>query len=241
MICSVIWLGSLRSLVGAIRCEAKKEQPAARRERHWFQWFVSHQNIVGPAGARVRSREACGGGKRARWSDSTYTQPVGMMWRIVAHNSFSYGSLENATCALGNCGNQPSKTQRVEGGILMVQSVQLGFSHSLGSATSNEANKSAMVRAEWSITARQAMLRLAQMNYWCFVPENCKQNAQFFSGTGHQNRPNLDKYRQTGDLFLLYCRFPARALQQLSDLDICTWKFQDNFANTAGSETTFSQ
>ena len=40
-------------------------------------------------------------------------------------------------------GNRPSKNQRVEGEISIVQSIQLGFSRSLGSATSNEANKSA--------------------------------------------------------------------------------------------------
>ena len=38
----------------------------------------------------------------------------------------------------------------------MVQSIQLGFSRSLGRVTSNEANKSAMLRAEWTTTARRA-------------------------------------------------------------------------------------
>ena len=42
-------------------------------------------------------------------------------------------------------GEQP---QSVEGEILIIQSIQLGFSLSLGSATSNEANKSAMLRSE---------------------------------------------------------------------------------------------
>ena len=50
---------------------------------------------------RVRSREACGCGKRPRWSESMYTQPVDMMWRIVAHNRYRDGSLKNATCARG--------------------------------------------------------------------------------------------------------------------------------------------
>ena len=54
----------------------------------------------------------------------------------------------------------------------------------LGSATSNEANKSAIRRAEWTITARRAVLRLAQMKYPYFVPEHCKQNA-IGSDTGH--------------------------------------------------------
>ena len=35
-----------------------------------------------------------------------------------------------------------------------------------------------MVRAEWTITARSAVLRLAQMKYRYFVPECCKQVAQ---------------------------------------------------------------
>ena len=76
--------------------------------------------------------------------------------RVVAHNRLRDGSLENATCQL-------SKNQRVEGKTSIVQSIQLGFSLSLGSATSNKANKSAMLRTEWTITARQAALRLAQM------------------------------------------------------------------------------
>ena len=44
--------------------------------------------------------------------------------------------------------NQPGKNQRVEGEISIVQSIQLGFSRSLGSATLNDANKSAMRRAK---------------------------------------------------------------------------------------------
>jgi hypothetical protein len=87
-------------------------------------------------------------------------------------------------------GNQSSKNQRVEGEISIVQSIQLCFLLSLGSATSNETNKSAMLRAEWTITARRAMLRLAQMKYRYFDPESCKKNA-IFSGTSHQNRSYL--------------------------------------------------
>ena len=100
------------------------------------------------------------------------------MSRIVAYNRL-------------HDGNWPSKTQWVEGEILIVQSIELGFSCSQGSTTSNEANKSAMLRAEWTITARRAVLRLAQMKYRYFVPERCKQNA-IFSGTSHQNRSYLD-------------------------------------------------
>ena len=69
--------------------------------------------------------------------------------------------------------------------------MQLGFSRSLGSAAFNEANKSAMLRADWTITTRRAVLRLAQIKYRYFVPERCKQNA-IFSSTSHQNRAYLD-------------------------------------------------
>ena len=59
------------------------------------------KNYEGPAAARARSRAACGGGERARRSESTYAQQVDMMSRIVAHNRLRDGSLENATCARG--------------------------------------------------------------------------------------------------------------------------------------------
>ena len=70
-------------------------------------------------------------------------------------------SLENATCA----GNRPSNTQRVEVEIPIVQSIQPSFQRPLGGATSNVPNRSAMLRAEWTIPARQAVLRFAQMKY----------------------------------------------------------------------------
>ena len=58
-----------------------------------------------------------------------------MMSKIVTHN---------------RAGNRPSKNQRVQGEILNVQLIQLGFLRSLGSATLNEANKSVMLHAEWT-------------------------------------------------------------------------------------------
>ena len=67
----------------------------------------------------------------------------------------------------------------MEAGVNLDQSIQLGFSRSLGSTASNEAFKSTMWRTERSIIARQAVLRLAQMKYEYFVPELCKQNAIF--------------------------------------------------------------
>ena len=106
-------------------------------------------------------------------------------------------------------GNRPSKTQRVEGEISIVQSIQLGYSRSLGSATSDEANKRAMLRAEWTITARRAVLRLAQMKRRYFG--TLQADHDFF-------RYNLE-------------------LQTLSD----GRKFQDNFPNTAGTDSKISQ
>ena len=55
--------------------------------------------------------------------------------------------------------------------------------------------------------------------------EHCKQNA-IFSGASHQKQVICRWYI---DKQVIYCRFPARALQPLSDW----WKFQDKFANTA--------
>ena len=101
-----------------------------------------------------------------------------------------FRSAEWRKCYL-RAGNRPSKNQSVQVEISIAQSIQLDFLRSLGSTTSNEANKSAMLRSEWTITTRQAVLRLAQMKYRYFVPERCKQNA-IFSDTFHQNRSYLD-------------------------------------------------
>ena len=152
----------------------------ARRETYWL---ARRQNVEGPAAARARSRAACRGGERARRSESTYAQLVDMMSRIVAHNRLHDGSLRwLARKRVLRAGNRPNKTQRVEGNALVPD-----FLRSLGSATSNVANKSVMRVAEWTIAARRAMLHSAQMKYRYFVPECCKQNA-IFSGTSHQNR-----------------------------------------------------
>ena len=102
-------------------------------------------------------------------------------------------------------GNQQSKHHSVEGEISIVQSIQHGFLLSLGSQTSIEANKSTMLRAEWTITASQAVICLAQMKYRYFVSERCKQNSIFqVQGTAsHQTghiRHISKTYRQTGDI-----------------------------------------
>ena len=82
----------------------------------------------------------------------------------------------------------------------------MAFAKTRGSATSNEANKSARLRAEWTITVRQAVLCLAQMKYRYFDPEFgpeiCKQNAIFqvqAIKTGHISVI----YRKTGDKLLV--------------------------------------
>ena len=84
-------------VVNAIRCEADE----INRWSEETHWLARRQNVEGPAAARARSRAACGGGERARRSESTYSQLVVMMSRIVAHKRLRDGSLEKATCAPG--------------------------------------------------------------------------------------------------------------------------------------------
>ena len=121
-ISGAIQLGFLHSLVNAIRCE-ESEQPAARRET---TWHLYSQNVEGPAAPLSLSSAACGCCERARQSDSKNAQLFDMMSRIVAHDRLLDGSIKNA-------GNRQSKNQCVEGKISIVQSIQLGFSRSLGS------------------------------------------------------------------------------------------------------------
>ena len=85
--------------------------------------------------ARGLAQHVAAANARAEVRARMYAQLVDMMSRIVAYNRLCDGLLKNATCA----GNPPSKTQRMEGKISIVQSIQLDFSHSLGSSTSNEA------------------------------------------------------------------------------------------------------
>ena len=130
-------------------------------------------------------------------------------------------------------GNQSSQNQRVEGEISIVQSIQLGFLLSLGSVTSNEANKSAMWRAEWTITVRQAVLSLAQIKYQYFDPERCKAEHNFF-----RYKPSKQVISwQFIDKPMIYCWLTAQALQQLGDRG----SFQDNFAQKEGPDSKFSE
>ena len=88
---------------------------------------------------------------------------------ILVYNRLSDGSLENATCARGTDRAKLSASRGKSRLFSWFSSVSR-----VHSATSNEANKSAMRREEWTITARRAVLRLAQMKYQYFVPERCK-------------------------------------------------------------------
>ena len=156
---------------------SQKYQLAARRETHWI---ARSQNFEGPAAARAGSRAACGGGEWARRSESTYAQQVDMISRIVAHNRLCHGSLDNATCARGTDWaklNAWRGKSRLFSRFSLVSRFNWVARHQM--------------KLEWIITARQAVLRLAQIKYRYFVPERCKLNA-IFSGTSHQNRSCLD-------------------------------------------------
>ena len=96
------------------------------------------------------------------------------------------GSLENTTCSRGT---DQAKLIAWREKISIVLPIQLasGFSRSLGSATSIEAYKSAMLSAEQTITASQAALCLAQMKYRYFISERCKQNVIFYEKRSYLN------------------------------------------------------
>ena len=173
-----------RSLVSAIRFEANKinrrreERPIGSRAVNMLR------DLARPVAARALSRAARGGGERTRRSESTYAQLVDMMSRIVARNRLRDGSIENATSQRG--------TNRAKLNAWRGRSLSFSRFSSVSrvTVTSNEANKSAMRCAKWTITARRAVLRLVQMKYRYFVPECCKQNA-IFSVTSYHNRSYL--------------------------------------------------
>ena len=104
-----------------------------------------------------------------------------MMSRIVKHNRFCDGSIENATCMRET---NRAKNQRMEGEISIEQLIQLSSLFSRLHLVAQHPMKliraaSAMLSTEWTITARRAVLqgRFAQIH---------------FSGTNHQNRSYLD-------------------------------------------------
>ena len=114
-----------------------------------------------------------------------------MMSRIVTHNRLRDDSLENATSMWETDRAKHNAWRGESRNDSNVQSIQLGFSHSLSSATSNEANKSSMLHTEWTITTHRAVLRWAKTKYRYFVTERCNQNA-IFPGKIHQNRSYLE-------------------------------------------------
>ena len=149
-------------------------------------------------------------------------------WTFIFQNGRN--SISDISSPKMGVGNQQSKHHSVEGEISIVQSIQHGFLLSLGSQTSIEANKSTMLRAEWTITASQAVICLAQMKYRYFVSERCKQNSIFqVQGTAsHQTghiRHISKTYRQTGDILWDSSKGTAATKWRMT--------FQDNFANTA--------
>ena len=74
-------------------------------------------------------------------------------WTFIFQNGRN--SISDISSPKMGVGNQQSKHHSVEGEISIVQSIQHGFLLSLGSQTSIEANKSTMLRTEWTITASQ--------------------------------------------------------------------------------------
>ena len=139
------------------------------RERHCRRW--EHQHVVA-ANARADSAAAEVRACMHNWS----------IW--CQRSSRTIG------CVMAHSKKRPCIQS-------IVQSIQLGFSCSLGATTANVPYKSAMRCAEWTITARRALLCLAQMKYRYFFPERCKQNASF-SGTSHQNGSYLDNISTNG-------------------------------------------
>ena len=175
-----IWFEFLRSLVTSIQYEAKK-----------FNWRREERPIGSHAVKMLRDLRCARAVSRGMWRRRTRAPKWEHVFTTGRYDVKDRRAQKVAWWLTRKrdlrAGNRPSKNQRVQGETSIVQSIQLDFLRSLGSATSNEANKSAMRRAEWTITARRAVLRLAQMKHRYFVPERCKQIA-IFSDTSHPNR-----------------------------------------------------
>ena len=190
LIYRAIGFGILHSLVNTTRCEANKNN-WRREERPIGQCTVKMlRNLRRPARglALLVAAEV-----RARMHN----------WAI-----WCKGSSRAVECVMAHSKTRPARGEQTQqnsahGGGNLDCSIQLSFSRSPGSTTSNEAIKSAMLCAEWTIATRWAVLRLAQMKYGFFVPERCKQNA-IFSGTSHQNRIYLDNVSTEIKLFWFF-------------------------------------
>ena len=204
-ISGAIQLGFLRSLVSTIRCEANKsnrrreERPIASRPVNMLRYPRGHTRDLGHhvAVANARAEVRAHLHNWSIWCQWSLCTIGCMMAHSKTRPARGEPTGQNSTCGRGN----------------LDRSNRLGFSRSLGSTTSNEANKSAMLRAEWTMTAGQGVLRLAQMKYRYFVPEQWTLQAEcdFFrcksSKTGHMSMI----YRQTGNILSVSSKGTAAA------------------------------
>ena len=133
-----IQLRFLRSLVNAIRCEANKSN-----RRRWERPVGSRAvKMLGDMWWRARglAQHMAAANARAKVRARTHN------WSI-----WCQGSSRQRGCVMAHSKTLPARGEPNEqnsmcgGGILIVQAIQLGFSRSLGSATSH---KSAMLREE---------------------------------------------------------------------------------------------
>ena len=92
-------------------------------------------------------------------------------------------------CVMAHSKTRPARGEPMEREISIFQANQLGFSRSSGSSTSNEANKSAMRRAEWTITAP---FGTNEMSIFC--PSMLQAERNFFrcKPLSDQNRSYFD-------------------------------------------------
>ena len=136
---SISWailLGFLRSPVSAIQCEANKSNCRCEQRpigsiavKCWGTCRAS-----APAAGRARSRAAYGGGK-ARSEVRARMHNLSILCQ---------GSSRTIGCVMAHSKTRPARGEALEGEISIIESMQWvnGFSRSLGSATSNKANKS---------------------------------------------------------------------------------------------------
>ena len=141
----------LRSLVSAIRSKLIRAPGGAKRDPL--------------ARAPSKCWGTCGGARavvRSMWLPRTRAPK----WEHVCTTGrYDVKDRRKIGCVMAHSKMRPVRREPTEqnstrrgGGNFILQANQLGFSRSIGSATSNEANKRAMRRTEWIITARQSVL-----------------------------------------------------------------------------------
>ena len=124
-------------------------------------------------------------------------------------------------CFWTNVGTNQAKIEKISISLAIL----LGFLRSLVSPIRCEGNKINRRREEGPIGSR-AVKMLRDLRRRARVPHSMSRRRtrvpkwEHICTTGRYDKP------------VIYCGFPARALQQLSD----RWNFQDNFAFTAGTE-----